>query len=282
MASPPSEQSSQDTRQSISDKTGDRTWQRFGARQLASRWGVYLIAGALIVGSYIQLEFSYRFVPTAGEALADLLSRMYPPNFSYYSEVQGPAIESIQMAFVATVLSMFISLPIAFLAAENTTANRLTYWLGKVTISVNRSVNTIIYAIIFVIILGPGALSGVAAMMVASVGSTAKLLAEEMEEINHETVDAIRATGGSRWAEITFGIFPQIKVFFITISTFEWDKNVRGSTVLGFVGAGGIGQPLFDAVNTFQYQSAMVAVVVILLLVLFSEGISAYTRSKVR
>jgi len=143
-------------------------------------------------------------------------------------------------------------------------------------------VNVIIYALIFVIAFGPGALAGVLALAVRSIGFIAKLLAEAIEEIDRTQVEAIAATGATGTEQILYGILPQIKPTLVGVVTYRWDINVRASTILGFVAAGGIGVELLTKLNSFQWHGVATILLVILNVVLVSEGFSAYVRNKIQ
>jgi phosphonate transport system permease protein len=259
-----------------------RTWQRFDRRERLSRYLFTLAAFVVVVGSWQYLDMSVAELGTAPTHLADLLGRMFPPHWGYTDRIVAPMVETIHIAVVGTFLAVVMSLPVAFLAAENTTPNRLTYSIGKFIVSVTRSVHIIVWALLFVVVFGPGAVAGTAAIAVRSVGFVAKLLGEEIEEIEFDQVEAIAATGASDFQSLFYGIYPQVKPALVGISVYRWDINVRGATILGFVGAGGIGGPLFHAINQFAWSTVAMIVIAILVVVLASEGISAYARRLVR
>lgn len=262
--------------------TDYRTWERRTPRQRIVRYVAGLIAIVAVVISWALLNVNYNFLATAPRELADLIARMYPPDAAYTGEIVRPLIETIHIAVLGTALAVIISVPVAMLGAENTTPNWITYGIGKFIISASRSVNVIIWALIFVIILGPGALAGVLAVGVRSIGFTSKLIAEAIEEIDPGQVEAIRATGANSLEAAIYGIVPQVKPAFIGVSTYRWDINVRASTIIGFVGAGGIGVNLSTSINFFAWQRVLVILLAILGVVIFSEFTSAYLRRKVR
>ncbi|MEF8975959.1 MAG: phosphonate ABC transporter, permease protein PhnE [Halapricum sp.] len=262
--------------------TDYRTWERRTPRQRILRYVAGLVAIVAVVVSWTLLNVNYNFLATAPRELADLIARMYPPDAAYTGEILGPLIETIHIAVLGTALAVIVSVPVAMLGAENTTPNRITYGIGKFIISASRSVNVIIWALIFVIVLGPGALAGVLAVGVRSIGFTSKLIAEAIEEIDPGQVEAVRATGANSLEAAIYGIVPQVKPAFIGVSTYRWDINVRASTIIGFVGAGGIGVNLSTSINFFAWQRVLVILLAILGVVIFSEFTSAYLRRKVR
>jgi len=262
--------------------TDFRTWDRRTPRQRILRYVAGLGAIVAVVVSWRLLSVNYSFLATAPRELGDLLTRMYPPDLAYTGEILGPLIETVHIAVLGTAFAVIVSVPVALLGAENTAPNRLAYGFGKFVISFTRSVNVIIWALVFVIVLGPGALAGVLAVGVRSIGFTSKLIAEAIEEIDPGQVEAIRATGASPIEAAIYGIVPQVKPAFVGVSTYRWDINVRASTIIGFVGAGGIGVELNTSINFFAWQRVLVILLAILGVVIFSEVTSAYLRRKVR
>lgn len=259
-----------------------RTWRRFDRRRRLWRFVGWLGALVVFVVSWRFLDTRITNPGTIPREINDLLTRMYPPDLGYTTEIVGPLIETIHIAALGTAGALVMAIPVALLAAENTSPNAATYWLGKVIVTVSRSVNTIIWALIFVVVFGSGPLAGVVAIAFRSVGFLGKLLGEEIEEIDFGQVEAVRATGASPVQLLLYGILPQVKPALVGLSVYRWDINVRDSTILGFVGAGGIGVQLFRSVNAFAWQSVATILLVILGVVIVSEGISAYTRALVR
>ncbi len=263
-------------------ETDTKSWQRFDQRQRIGRFALGLLAAVVAVGSWTYLSMDLQYVASSPAEIADLTGRMVPPDVAYTNEIVGPLIETVHIAVVGTILAVLVSLPVAFMAAENTTPNRFTYWLAKLIVTVTRSVHVIIWALIFVVIFGPGAFAGMIAIGIRSIGFVGKLLGEEIEEIDFAQVEAVRATGANGLQTLLYGIAPQILPAFVGVSVYRWDINVRGATILGFVGAGGIGVPLFAAIDSFQWRAVSTVLIAILVIVLVSEGVSAYARKKVR
>ena len=257
-------------------------WRRFDARERLFRIGSVVVAAAVVVGSWEWLDISLRYVTTAPTQASDLLGRMYPPDLAYLPNTVGPLAETIQIAVVGTIAAVLMAAPVAYISAENTTPNRATYALGKVIVTVSRSVHTIVWALLFVVMFGPGALAGTVATAVRSIGFVGKLLGEEIEEIDFGQVEGVRASGASPFQLLVYGIVPQIKPALVGISVYRWDINVRAATILGFVGAGGIGVQLFEAIDSFAWRTVSGILLAILGVVLVSEVVSAYARKKVR
>jgi phosphonate transport system permease protein len=256
-------------------------WERYDRKTVLLRYFGLLLALMAFVVAWRALNVNYGFILDVYPPLADLFSRMYPPEVYYTAEIVSPVIETVNISILGTILALFLATPVAYLGAENTTPNRATLALGKFIISASRSVNVIIWALIFVVVFGPGAFAGVMAVGVRSIGFCAKLIGESIEEIDPGQVEAIRATGANGIQELIYGVAAQIKPAFVGVAVYRWDINIRASTVLGLVGAGGIGQELQRAINSFQWDQVLTILLVILFLVVVSEGVSAYSRQKV-
>ncbi|MUW14287.1 phosphonate ABC transporter, permease protein PhnE [Halorubrum sp. CBA1125] len=257
-------------------------WQRYDRRTRIGRYLMILASLIILAISWVSLELDFGYLLSAPANLADLFVRMYPPDWGYTTTIVDPMIQTINIAIVGTIVAVIIAFPVAFLSAKNTTPNKATYVLGKFIISFSRSVNGIIWGLITVIMFGPGALAGMVAVGLRAIGFVAKLLGEEIEEIATGSVEGVRATGAGTFLVFLYGIFPQIKPALVGISIYRWDINVRISTVIGFVGAGGIGVHLFEAIETFAWRTVLLILIAILGVVIVSEALSAYLRAKVR
>jgi len=203
---------------------------------------------------------------------------MWPPDPNRLGEIVRAMIETLHIATVATMLTIFIALPLAYIAAQNTTPNRACLWLGRFILVASRSVNTIIWALLFVAIFGPGVLAGILAIMFRSVGFIGKLMGEAIEEIDRRPVEAMEATGGSRLKVVAYAVVPQVMPAFFAIVILRWDINIRESTVLGLVGAGGIGVILQGSIDTFAWPTVATILIAIIVLVLIGETLTGLLR----
>ena len=262
--------------------TDYQTWERRSPRERLGRYVLTLLVIVAAAISWQMLQINYSYLGTAPREFMDLMRRMYPPNVGYTGQILSPLIETVHIAILGTALAILMSIPVSLIGAENTTPNRYTFLLGKFIISASRSVNVIIWALVFVIVFGSGALAGTLAIAVRSIGFCSKLIAEAIEEIDPGQVEAITATGANSVEAAIYGIVPQIKPAFIGVATYRWDINVRASTIIGFVGAGGIGVELNTSINFFAWQQVLTILIAILGIVIISEVVSAYLRRKVR
>lgn len=257
-----------------------RRWTRFSPAQAALRWLGQAALAVVTVWMLARLGIRWEYVADAPWQIGDLLGRMFPPEWTATGALVGPLIQTINIATLGTALALGLSIPVALLAALNTTLNRATYALARLVMVVSRSVDTLIWALIFIIMVGPGSLAGALAVAVRSIGFVSKLLAEGIEEIDTGQVEAITATGASRWQVLLYAVAPQIRPVFAGVSLYRWDINIRESTVLGIVGAGGIGFALNEAILGLEWSRVGMILVLILAVVIASEAASAWLRKR--
>ena len=224
----------------------------------------------------------WSFIWDAPRQAADIGDRMIPPAFGYFGELLGPLWDTLNIATLGTLIAIVIAVPVAFLAARNTTPSaRVVRPLALLLIVASRSINSLIWGLLLVAIIGPGVFAGVIAIALRSIGFVAKLLYEAIEEIDASQVDAITATGASSLQVLDHAVVPQVMPALAGISVFRWDINIRESTVLGLVGAGGLGLKLQASLNTLAWNQVTMILLVIFATVAISEWISARVRHAV-
>jgi phosphonate transport system permease protein len=256
-------------------------WRRFSPRQTFLRFTWYLGIVFAGVWSVSTLDIPWFYFLDAHIQAKDLAVRMWPPDFDYVATLVGPLLETIHIATLGTMVTVLIAFPVAFLAARNTTFNSMTWFIGRFILVGSRSVNTVVWGLLFVAIFGPGPVAGIWAIAFRSIGFMGKLIAEAIEEIDEGPVEAIEATGASRLQVLWFGILPQVLPVIYGTTVYRWDINIRESTVLGFVGAGGIGILLYASINQFLWQEVAVILISVFGVVLVSEFISATVRQRI-
>jgi phosphonate transport system permease protein len=262
--------------------TSDKpVWQRRTTKKQLLSWFAWLVFVAIFVACwmFISNRTEWYFVYDAPRIAADIWGRATPPRWSYLDKIWQPLWDTLNVATIGTALSLVFAVPVAFLAARNTTPSAAFIRpIALLFIVTSRSINSLIWALLLVSIIGPGILAGTVAIALRSIGFVAKLLYEAIEEINVDQVEAITATGASRWQIMSFGIVPQIMPAFAGITVFRWDINIRESTVLGLVGAGGIGLQLQGSLNTLAWPQVSLILSVIFIAVVISEWVSALVR----
>ena len=193
-----------------------------------------------------------------------------------------PAIETLMIACIGTLLGVIICIPAAWFGALNITPYKpVTYPLARMMMTLSRSIHEIVWALFFVSAVGLGALAGIFAIAVRSVGFIAKMSAEAIEDIDPGPVEAIRAVGGNDFQVVIFAILPQVLPQVLGVIIFEWEINIRRSAILGLVGAGGLGLVFFRQMNTFNFHGVMSVIVAILGLILIGEALSYWTRRSI-
>ena len=256
-------------------------WRRRSRRETIVGWGWTAAIAFAAAWSVSALDIEWAFFADAHQQALDLAQRMWPPRWSYLPRIVDPLIETLHIATLGTAIAVVLSVPLAFLSARNTTANGYTWAIGRALLVASRSVNTVIWGLVFVAIFGPGPVAGIAAVAARSVGFLAKLVAEAIEEAEKGQIEAIEATGASTAQVYLLGVLPQVMPVLIGTTVYRWDINVRESSVLGFVGAGGIGLHLYASINQFAWQQVLVVLAAILVIVLASEALSAHVRARI-
>ncbi|MEE9586463.1 MAG: phosphonate ABC transporter, permease protein PhnE [Hyphomicrobiaceae bacterium] len=258
-----------------------KIWRRRDRASQLGVWFAWLVAAAIFVACWqlISGKTIWMFVWDAPSQAGDLASRMVPPKWSYMSELWRPMWDTINIATLGTVLAIIMAVPTAFCAARNTTPSVLFVRpIALFIIVASRSINSLIWALMLVTIVGPGVFAGIIAIGFRSIGFCAKLLYEAIEEIDPTQVEAVRATGASNAQIMAYGVVPQIMPAFAGISLFRWDINIRESTVLGLVGAGGIGLQLNASIMNLAWTQVALILLVIIATVIVSEWVSAKVR----
>jgi phosphonate ABC transporter permease subunit PhnE len=207
------------------------------------------------------------------------ISRMFPPNLAHdkLELLYGGMLESLQIAIIATVVGVFLSLPLGLAAARNLAPLPLA-WTVRALIALFRTFHPVIVAILFVKAVGFGALAGMLALIVASLGFLSKLVAEAVEEMSMQQVEAVRATGAPFLSLVIMGVLPQVMPRFIGFSAYQLDSNLRNSALVGLVGGGGIGATLFTAFQRFDYDFVLTIVLAIIAVVMVGEILSGFMR----
>lgn len=240
----------------------------------------WIVLAIYVVWASSQLDVTWARFASGLESGAKFLGRMFPPDFrpdKIEMIVKGLA-ESLQITFIATVIGIALSLPIGLMAARNLMPAWVV-WPARGIIAIARSFHEVVVAIVFVKAVGFGAIAGIGALVIGSIGFVAKLFAEAIEEISLKQVEAIRATGASFMSVVLFGVLPQVFSRFLGFATYQFDSNLRHSTMIGIVGAGGIGGTLFAAFQRFDYDFVCAILIAIIALIMLGEILSNFVRA---
>jgi phosphonate transport system permease protein len=267
---------------SPAEPVATRIWHRFTPAQRLGRFAFYLLAVAAVVWSFRQVEIIPEFLYDAPQQTWDLFQRMWPIDWAYYPKgVHDALIETFHIATLGTLLALILGFPIALMAAKNITKSITLNWVANFLLVSSRSVNSLIWALLFVAIFGPGAIAGVLAIGFRSIGFVGKLLAEAFEEARPGPIEALVSTGAPPLSILSKGYWPQVEPSFWSVALFRWDINIRESAILGLVGAGGIGVALDSALNNLYWDQVGLILLVIFAIVIVTEFVTSYIRGKI-
>jgi phosphonate transport system permease protein len=263
----------------VAESAADRGgWPR--ALVLSLRFVAILTALAILAQCLIVVQARPQDLVTGIHGMADIIRRAMPPDFAKFPSTLWPALETVDIALFGTIMGIVISVPLAVLAAANLTPSRALYYLARAVIGFTRAVPDLVWALFFVTAVGLGPFPGGLALGVHSVGMLGRLFSETIEHMDMAPIDALELTGAGRVQIFTHGIIPSLLPALLGISLYRLDENIRSSLVLGFVGAGGIGFELLTAMNLFQYQEVSLLLIMIFVIVLGAERLSAMLRQR--
>lgn len=251
------------------------------SRPFAMSWQAKAVGAAVFIYAIYaasQLGFSWSRFASGLELGARFIGRLFPPAFERLDVLWQGIAESLEIAILASALGILLSLPISLLGARNLMPGWAT-WPSRAIVALCRALHPVIVAIIFVKAVGFGALAGVLALTVASIGFIGKLFTEAIEEISLKQVEAVRASGASFINVIIFAVMPQVFARFVGFSTYQLDSNLRNSTMVGIVGAGGIGGTLFSAFQRFDYDFVCTILLTIISIIMLGEVLARIIRA---
>ena len=250
--------------------------------RILRRYTVYAIVGILVAVMSIHLLVigtDWSRMGSPGQIAETVISLV--PSLTYVPKILGPLFETALMAFWGTLLAVVLSIPVAVLAATTTTPSMiLTFPIGRALIVLSRSTHEIIFALIFVSVLGLGPLPGILALGCRSVGFMSKTTAEAIENVSRGPVEAIASTGAGGTARFLFAVVPQVFPVFLGNTIFQFDINIRRASILGMVGAGGIGLHFSEQMKAYNYGNAGACVLAVVALVVAGEIVSNRVRTK--
>jgi phosphonate transport system permease protein len=242
------------------------------------RWAIYLGALVYLVLAVASVEVNWERIYLGLERGWRFIEGFLIPDFtSRWEDIAQGVVESLTMTLTATVVGIAISIPIGIGAARNVSPAAV-YFLCRAIVAVSRSLQEVIIAILFVAMFGFGPFAGFLTLSFATIGFLAKLLAEDIEDIDETQVEAIRATGAGWLQMINYAVQPQVMPRLIGLSLYRLDINFRESAVIGIVGAGGIGATLNTAIDRYEYDSAGAILIIIIAIVMVAEYSSGFVR----
>ena len=242
---------------------------------------VLFVSVLIFVVKDLEVDF-IKLVSDSSKYFGDILSRMLPPDFSNLRELIYAMFETIEIAFLGTFIAIVLSIPLGLFSARNLAPNYFVYLVCKTVVIFFRAIPEFIIAMILVIAIGFGAMPGVLALGLHTMGFLAKFYAEDIEHINQGPIDALKSSGATKSQIISFGVIPQILPSFVANNLYILDRNVRMATMLGIVGAGGIGYELQSSFRMFEYERVSAIIILIFVTIFIIDHLSAFIRSKIK
>tara|TARA_B100001250_G_scaffold381738_1_gene374306 strand:+ start:1435 stop:2262 length:828 start_codon:yes stop_codon:yes gene_type:complete len=229
----------------------------------------------------LEIDF-IKLLSDSSKYFGDILSRMLPPDFSNLNELIFAMFETIEIAFLGTFIAIVLSIPLGLFSARNLAPNYFIYLVCKTIVIFFRAIPEFIIAMILVIAIGFGAMPGVLALGLHTMGFLAKFYAEDIEHINKGPIDALKSSGATKSQIISFGVIPQILPSFVANNLYILDRNIRMATMLGIVGAGGIGYELQSSFRMFEYERVSAIIILIFVTIFIIDHLSSLIRSKIK
>ena len=249
-------------------------------------WKTFIfICSTIILLITVSIDLEVNFISLFSNSLTffvDIFSRMLPPDFSDFNSLFFSMIETIEIAILGTFIAITLSIPLALFSARNIAPNIFIFFIARTITVFFRAIPEFIIAMILVIAIGFGAMPGVLALGIHTMGFLAKFYAEDIEHINKGPIEALESSGASKLQIISFAIIPQIIPSFVANNLYILDRNIRMATMLGIVGAGGIGYELQSSFRMFEYQKVSAIIIIIFVTIFLIDNISSIIRSKIK
>ena len=250
------------------------------SRKTLATIGIFSFVLVFVVND-LEIDF-IKLVTDSSKYFGDIISRMLPPDFSNLNQLIYAMFETIEIAFLGTFIAIVLSIPLGLFSARNLAPNYFVYLICKTIVIFFRAIPEFIIAMILVIAIGFGAMPGVLALGFHTMGFLAKFYAEDIEHINKGPIDALKSSGATKSQIISFGVIPQILPSFVANNLYILDRNVRMATMLGIVGAGGIGYELQSSFRMFEYERVSAIIILIFVTIFIIDHLSAFIRSKIK
>lgn len=266
----------------LMDQRTDHILARRTKRQ--RNWGLSAaVLFALVVWSVdvtVIQDTDWERIGSLGEVL-ESAGQFAGVDWGLFPDLLGPTLETLLIACLGTALGVILCVPATWFGAMNITPFKpVTYPIARLMMTLSRSVHEIVWALFFVAVFGLGAMAGVFAIAMRSIGFIAKMSAEAIEDIDHGPVEAMRAAGANSFQVMLYAIMPQVLPQVVGVVIFEWEINIRRSAVLGLVGAGGLGLVFFRQLNTFNFHGVTSVILAILVIIFLGEAISHAVRRR--
>ena len=243
------------------------------------------ILSLIFILTFIIIDLEINFIELFSDSskyFGDILSRMLPPDFSNLQNLIYAMLETIEIAFLGTFIAIVLSIPVGLFSARNLAPNYGVFLVARIITIFFRAIPEFIIAMILVIAIGFGAIPGVLALGIHTMGFLAKFYAEDIEHVNKGPIEALKSSGASKRQIISFAIIPQIIPSFVANNLYILDRNIRMATMLGIVGAGGIGYELQSSFRMFEYEKVSSIIIIIFITIFLIDNLSSFIRSKIK
>lgn len=253
--------------------------------KVLGKWTLNIVVGILIIIS----SFVYSVQTSWDQLLSDrtlgnfisMVSEMIPPDLSVIPTLGKPVLETIAMSVMSTLIAALIAVPLGFLAAKNTSPNLIARRIVKASFNIFRAIPDLIVGVICVAAVGFGILPGIMALGFSSIGMLGKFYSESIEKVDYNISEAIEATGASKFQVIFFSVIPQVITHFIDYTLYRWEYNFRASSIVGLIGAGGIGFQLIASLRIMEYREVSAMILLVYALVQLVDGFGNLVRKKI-
>ncbi|NEN91478.1 MAG: phosphonate ABC transporter, permease protein PhnE [Okeania sp. SIO3H1] len=241
---------------------------------------IIFVLGAVIIMVFSALQSEINFLTLFQKSgnMVEYIQSYFPPDFSDWKIYLEDTIITISMGLWGTILAAIFAVPFSILASENMCPIWIVQPIRRI-LDAMRAINEVVFALIFVVAVGLGPFAGVLALFVHTAGTLGKLFSEAVESIEPGPVEGIRATGASKIQEIIFGVIPQVMPLWTSFVLYRFESNVRSASVLGIVGAGGIGVSLYQSFGSFLYQKVCAILIILILATSIIDLLSAKLRN---
>lgn len=249
------------------------------AKLLTTKKVLFLVViTAVLIFAYTQSELNFPVLLQRGNNMVEYIRAYFPPDFRDWKYYLSETIITISMGIWGTLIAAIAAVPLSILASTN----MCPVWIVQPTrriLDAMRAINEIVFALIFVVAVGLGPFAGVLALFVHTAGALGKLFSEAVEAIDPGPVEGIRATGANQLQEVIFGVIPQVLPLWTSFTLYRFESNVRSASVLGIVGAGGIGVSLYQSFGSFQYQKVCAILIILIVATATIDFLSARVRA---
>jgi len=269
---------------SLNSNKNKTNYEKYLRPQWSWKTFVFIVLTILML-TLVSIDLEINFITLFSNSFnyfGDILSRMLPPDFSDFNSLIFSMFETIEIAILGTFIAIVLSIPLALFSARNIAPNIFIFFIARTITVFFRAIPEFIIAMILVIAIGFGAMPGVLALGIHTMGFLAKFYAEDIEHIDKGPIEALESSGASKRQIISFAIIPQIIPSFVANNLYILDRNIRMATMLGIVGAGGIGYELQSAFRMFEYPKVSAIIIIIFITIFIIDNISTFIRSKIK